>query len=277
MSKFNIIKIDNPNYNNINSIEYLGIECLFYNESSKYKNYVKVSKWAIGRRDFSEWYRLKSTKRLIQDFVIKLGRNDLILSIVNLSKEYRGMYMHIDLAIHFAQWTSTDFSFKVSQFLKSDILIKYEQKISTLTETTAKLANDNKEIKTELNNKNTKIKKLTDFVSDLAINTVPTEEWNIFSVFKIDNSSYKVIRSKREDYETKISKYNQYINIFKINVPNAIEFFKTFKSIYKKQYKTQIKFKNIDITLNQNINENDIIELFKIHESRIQQKISKVI
>lgn len=276
MSKFKIIKINNPDLNNISSIEYLGIECLLYNESSKYKNYVKVSKWAIGRRDFSEWYRLKSTKRLIKDFVIKLGRNDLIL-YVNSDNQNKGTYMHIDLAIHFAQWVSTDFSFKVSQFLKSDILIKYEQKISTLTETTAKLANDNKEIITELNNKNNKIKKLTEFVSDLAINTVPTEEWNIFSVFKIDNSSYKVIRSKREDYETKISKYIQFENIFKINVPNAIEFFKTFKSIYKKQYKTQIKFKNIDITLNQNINENDIIELFKIHESRIQQKISKVI
>jgi hypothetical protein len=132
MSKFKIIKINNPNLNNINTINYLGFECLLYNESSKYDNYINVSKWAIGRKDFSNWYQLKSTKDLIDSFVIKLGRNDLILYL-NDSNKYRGTYMHIDIAIHFAQWVSTDFSFKVSQLVKSDVIINYQKQVNTLT------------------------------------------------------------------------------------------------------------------------------------------------
>jgi hypothetical protein len=72
----------------------------------------------------------------------------------------------------------------------------------------------------------------------------------IFSVFKIDNSNYKVIRSKQEDYETKISNYIQFENIFKINVPNAIEFFKTFKVTYTDlMIKTNHKILNLKIII----------------------------
>lgn len=267
MSKFEIIKIDNPNLNNINTIDFLGFDCLLYNEPSKYHNYVNVSKWAIGRRDFNHWFRSSTVKRLIDGFVIKLKRNDLILSVVNIHNDYKGMYMHVDLAIHFAQWISTDFSFKVSQLVKSDILIKYQHEVSNLKSKVV-------ELKTDINIKSNKLEKITHFVNKVSNNIVPTDKWCKFIVFKIINNTntiYKTMRCKREDYKTRIQKYSNHEIIFNIEVPNAIEFFKTFNIEYTS--KNIINISRNNITLKNNTTEQFLIEILKIHQSRIQKII----
>ena len=278
------------NIKDIKTIKYLDLECFIYN-NHQYNNYINVSKWTNGRRNFSHWYRLKSTKELVLKFIEKIGRSDLIISILKISNKYKGTYMHIDLSIQFAQWISSDFAFKISQLVKSNVILKYEEQIiekdntililnnnvEQLKETSNKLYNDNNKIQTELQITNNNLKKLNNIVNKISINTVPTNAWNKFCIFKI-NFIYKVIRCKNSDYKSIIRKYLYNNLVFEITLPNGIEYFSTFKKQYARNKQNNESNKiNIyynDITLNENTTENDLIEMLKQHETRIQKLIS---
>lgn len=298
MSDNQVVKMDNINLQDIKTVKYLDLECLIYT-GENFKDYINVSKWVNERRDFSNWYRLSSTKELIKFFTKKIGRSDLILSIMKISNEYRGTYMHIDLAIQFAQWISPEFAYNVSQLVKSHIIAKYEKQIcekdDTINELKLKMdemlknsyqiLDDNKKTHSELKNvskdlkqANDNIEELTELVSEIAIDTVPTSGWNKFGLFKVIDESgitYRVVRCKKSDYNSRIKRYKDDELIFEIDLPNGIEYFSTFRNEYSKnKLNNKITIFFNTITLNKNTTEDDLMVMLKQHEVRIQKLIS---
>jgi hypothetical protein len=261
----------------------------------------------LNRRDYSNWIRLSSTTELIKFFVGKIGREYLILRFKNVAKQYRGTYMHIDLAIQFAQWISPEFAYNVSQLVKSHIISKYEEQIVeykneiteknvTINELKAKMdemlknsyqiIDDNKKTHQELSNVSKDLKKannnlddLTELVFDMSIDTVPTTGWNKFGVFKNDkdksNIFYKTVRSKKSDYKKNTIKFEGYTPIFEIELPNGIEYFKTFKEKYNDGKKIISSYTTI--YLGYGVSEQDLLDLFKKHENRIRTDLEKAI
>lgn len=112
---------------NLKIVKYLDIDCIMYTDNNN-NDYLNVSKWTTQNHSFSDWYRQKSSKQLIEKFKLLLGLDTLIIRINNVSNEYKGSYCQKDLAIQIAQWISPEFAFKVSKLINEHIqeIINYK-------------------------------------------------------------------------------------------------------------------------------------------------------
>ena len=81
-----------------------------------------------GGKQFNDWYRLNTTKQLINEFGTKAGipaldsQNNTIknlLKLVDINKDgsYIGTWIHPELAIQLAQWLSPKFAIQVSKWI----------------------------------------------------------------------------------------------------------------------------------------------------------------
>jgi hypothetical protein len=71
-----------------------------------------------GGKLFSKWYRLESTKELIN--ILKSQCPDLDIELIDSKKggNHMGSWIHPDLAIQLAQWISPMFSLQVSRWVR---------------------------------------------------------------------------------------------------------------------------------------------------------------
>lgn len=86
---------------------------------SRDDGYVNATKLCqAGGKLFSKWYRLESTKELIQ--VLKSQCPDLDIKFVDSKKggNHSGSWIHPDLAIQLAQWISPVFTLQISRWIR---------------------------------------------------------------------------------------------------------------------------------------------------------------
>lgn len=89
-----------------------------------YINATKLCK--AGGKVFSKWYRLDSTKKLINTLFLKIGIPPLKLIESKKGGNKSGSWIHPLIANNLAQWLSIDFSLKVSQWIEEWKCIKKE-------------------------------------------------------------------------------------------------------------------------------------------------------
>jgi hypothetical protein len=92
-------------------------------------------------------------------------------------------------------------------------------------------------------------------IDELCVNTVPTDKWNKFAVFKIDNQ-YKAVRCIRSAFEKhcKRSIPSNATCLYETELPNGIEYFSTFKEEYarnkcKEQNVVVVSYNNIKLKM----------------------------
>lgn len=279
----------------IQTIEYPGLICLIYTNNDI--TYVNVSKWAKNRRDFSNWFRSDNAKNKIEKLKLKLGHDQIIVKIANVRNEYKGSYVHVKLAIHIASWIDSDFCEKVYSIFNyafdnanSEIINHLHQMDQEIAQKdlqidilTSKYNNKKKELHDRIEN----IQMLQDALKQLSANTVPTDAWNKFAVFKIDDNQcsrvyYKAIRCRRDQFE----KYCKYIisidakEIYGTELPNGIEYFSTFRDEYARnniQHRNIVNTSYNDISLKVGIDEHAFIEALRKHRSRIDVVVNSII
>lgn len=90
-------------------------------DSDKYVNGTQLCN--AGGKKFSNWFRLDSTKDLINTLETRLWVGSLmkrhVVDIVSTGRnELRGSWVHPDLAIQLAQWISSTFALEVSSWIR---------------------------------------------------------------------------------------------------------------------------------------------------------------
>ena len=90
------------------------IEC---RESDGYVNATQLCK--AGGKNFSQWYRLESTNKLINFLKTNVGINTLDLIDKKVGGNHEGTWIYPDLAIQLAQWLSPEFAVQVSHWIRN--------------------------------------------------------------------------------------------------------------------------------------------------------------
>lgn len=308
---------------NIQTLEYPGLLCLIYRHDDI--TYVNVSKWARNCRDFTHWIRLSLAKSKIEKAKSELGLDDVIIRIGNVKNEYRGVYVYTKLAISIASWIDSDFGDYVSSIfssgsndtVKDEIINQISKEIKQKDMQINILSSKYQNQKKALRDKTEHIQMLQDALKQLSTNTVPSDSWNRFAVFKIYEHTesapiqsvavglsdqrttseispllpavvsprsfyYKAIRCRRDKYEH-YCRYNvpiDAINIYNTDLPNGIEYFSTFRDEYARNHTHNRNIVNTlynDITLKPGINEHTFVETLHQHRSRIEAIVNAII
>jgi uncharacterized protein (DUF2267 family) len=264
-----------------------------------YKNFINVTKWAQGERDFKKWRENQKTKTLIATFQRLEGRQDLTVPIFNGPVHLRGLYVHPRLAIQFAMWLSPEFAHMVSCLVEKHMSIEFEKQYKELqehhrealaqlrSEFDAQHRSDLEQIQMAVDRENVLQNTISEVVGALDvtrrqaeeavqmaanlqqtlartyIDTVPTRGWDTFSLYRLDNGSYKVARG-RTDTHLGAKPAN---TVYSTQVPNGIEFFATFRSDH--QGGPLFKFNWNTISLLPPVQENILLQLLAIHRERL--------
>ena len=135
------------------------------------------------------------------------------------------------------------------------------------------------ETKTEREEISSKLDVVTDMLSDLAVNTVPTDGWNKFAVYKVSSSKYKAVRCRNSAYEKQVIRSIPSGSrcIYETDVPNGIEYFATFKEEYarnKDKCRNIVSVSYNDISL-KSVNEEEFINILHQHRKRIDEMLEE--
>jgi hypothetical protein len=81
-------------------------------------NYINATQLCqAGNKKFNDWFRLDTSKELINVLESKAGIPALELVEINKGGKHLGSWIHPKLAIQLAQWISTDFALQVSDWI----------------------------------------------------------------------------------------------------------------------------------------------------------------
>jgi hypothetical protein len=166
-------------------------------------NYINIEEICkVGNCNFNDWYKIDSTKNLINDLINKFGMNELQLidnnsfcSNTNDFSHNKG-WIHPDLAIQLAQWISPIFALYINQWIR-----KLLNKINMLNENTLQ-----KEIKI----KNQKIQLLENICMKKQKRTNYPEKNLIYLITTEDNKKKRIyIIGKAKNLKDRLSTYNK--------------------------------------------------------------------
>ena len=135
------------------------------------------------------------------------------------------------------------------------------------------------ETKAEREEISAKLDVVTDMLGDLAVNTVPTDGWNKFAVYKVSSSKYKAVRCRNSAYEKQVIRSIPSGSrcIYETDVPNGIEYFATFKEEYarnKDKCRNIVSVSYNDISL-KSVNEEEFINILHQHRKRIDEMLEE--
>ena len=135
------------------------------------------------------------------------------------------------------------------------------------------------ETKAEREEISAKLDVVTDMLGDLAVNTVPTDGWNKFAVYKVSSSKYKAVRCRNSAYDKQVIRSIPSGSrcIYETDVPNGIEYFATFKTEYARNINKSRNIVSVsynDISL-KSVNEEEFINILHQHRKRIDEMLEE--
>lgn len=240
---------------------------------------------------------------------------EIIKKMLNVPNKYKGIYIHIDLSIILAQYISPEYKIQMIKFVKNMHLRehqrKYESIIDEKNESIDKLSKkidsqseeirlllaqskqvleDNKTTHASLNdikdeNKNVKkelidvketLNDVREVLEDIKDNTVPTDGFNTFLIYKLP-TSFRVVRCKSNTVNKYKNANRNYNLFFEVTLPNSIEFFLTLKDEYGcslNQNDADAKFRYKNNTIYLKISEAEFRGLLDTHLRRIDEQIN---
>jgi hypothetical protein len=95
----------------------LNEQIIMFREIDKYINATQLCK--AGDKNFSQWYRLDSTKELISTLESNVHIHTLELIDKKVGGIHSDTWIHPDLAIQLAQWISPQFALQVSSWIRT--------------------------------------------------------------------------------------------------------------------------------------------------------------
>ncbi len=126
-----------------------------------------------------------------------------------------------------------------------------------------------------------KLDVVTDLIDGLSVNTVPSDRWNKFAVYKLadDNNEYRAVRCLRSAFERhrKRSIPPNAKCLYETELPNGVEYFATFKEEYarnrrdKSKNAVTISYNNIKL----NVSEDEFVKILHQHRKRIDEMIEE--
>ncbi len=167
-------------------------------------NYINATQLCqAGNKQFNDWFRLNSTKQLINEAESETGIpvSQLIdIKKGNTNKYNQGTWIHPDLAIQLAQWISSKFALQVSKWIRTlftDGNVSIEIKL---------LEEKNKELQL----KDEKIKLLEDTYNKKQKRTDYPCKNVIYLVTSKDNKNKRIyIIGKAKNLKNRLSGYNK--------------------------------------------------------------------
>jgi hypothetical protein len=125
-------------------------------------------------------------------------------------------------------------------------------------------------------------------IDGLSMNTVPSDRWNKFAVYKLSNNEYRAVRCLRSAFEKhcKRSIPSDAKCLYETELPNGIEYFSTFKEEYarcrvplRQRADNRNKSKNaVTVSYNNmklNVNEDEFVKILHQHRKRIDEMIEE--
>ena len=92
-------------------------------ESRKSDNFINATQLCkAGKKEFNNWYSLKTTKNLIKTLELDVNSNPDISGLkvvdIKIGGNHSGSWIHPDLAVPLAQWISPSFAIQVSRWIR---------------------------------------------------------------------------------------------------------------------------------------------------------------
>lgn len=256
-------------------------------------------------KKLSRWFDNKDNQEHIKFLMEELDMkyDDLIIDKIKLRKEYRGRYAHRYITDKVAQWISRKLAFKVSKIIdnyvneenrqmirakddKIDSLIEEVKQLkiqnNELLERSDKLLNHAEESKkdAEESKKNAEeFKKnfvdIKNLLHEMKSDYVPTKDWNVVCILKKDDDTYTTIRCLSTELNKRIKSRGLSRDdvIFRMETPNGVEFFTTFKS--SPRIKQKIDTYRNDIKLKVGLEES--MEMLMEHKQRTELLIEETL
>lgn len=282
-------------HEDIKTASYLGCEVLMM----KSNGYVNISKMCkLNGKHMPCWFQAKDNQEYIK-FLMKqfdMKYDELIIDKTKLRKEYRGRYAHRYITDKVAQWISRELAFKVSKIIddyineENRLMIRAkDDKINSLIEEVKQLKIQNSEQKQDiakllensdklLNHAEESKKSFVDIknlLHEMKSDYVPTKDWNVVCILKKDDDTYTTIRCLSTELNRRIKSRGLSRDdvIFRMETPNGVEFFTTFKS--SPRIKQKIDTYRNDIKLKVGLEE--FMEMLMEHKQRTELLIEETL
>lgn len=165
---------------------------------------------------------------------------------------------------------------------QKEIIEEQKIKIDKMLENSEKQMKDSAELisyakdtNKKLEKTNKKLNNIEGLLHEMKSDFVPTKGWNVFCMFKIDEDSFTMMRclSNQLKKNIKARKLSRDDMVFRMETPNSVEFFSTFRSNAK--YNSKIRMKGNHVKLDVEFEE--FMEMLMEHKERTQQIIDSTL